>query len=237
MRHIRLYTCGSTNDEARDALGRSEALPFLISTRKQTSGRGRNNRAWSQLAGNFAGTFALPVPEAILQVPGTLALLAGVAVRDALIAHNADPASISLKWPNDVLLNERKVSGVLAEWITTGNCTVALVGIGVNLAAAPTGARFPATSVFGANAPDAQRFGETLASQVERRLLEAESGADSVFNAWRAAAWRLGEPLTLTVGEERVSGIFRDIDAHGRLILRLAGGQERHLSAGDATSR
>lgn len=239
MKHIRLDQCGSTNDEVRAAFDDGAQPPLLISAAKQSAGRGRSGRSWAQFKGNFAGSFLLPVPKALVSVPGGLALIAGLAIRDALIAHGQHPDAVQLKWPNDVLIDDRKVAGVLAEWLGPADRPVAIVGIGVNLAAAPGegNARFPPTAAFGADAPAPERFADTLAGAVSAWLERAAPGAAPVFDAWRACAWRIGQSLTLTVGEERLSGIFRDIDEHGRLILRLASGHERHLSAGDATSR
>lgn len=240
MKHIRLSTCGSTNDEAREALARGEAPPFVVSAAEQTQGRGRAGRSWAQLEGNFAGSFVVRLPDVIAQEPGALALLAGVSVREVMIEYGAPGEGLALKWPNDVLLFERKVAGVLADLISQGSAMIAVVGIGVNLANAPgeTTGQLPAAALFPDRPPDPERFGSRLGAVILGWRARCETdGLGLLFNTWRAAAWRLGEPLTLRADQQPVTGIFRDIDRHGRLILRLPDGRERHFSAGDASSR
>jgi len=237
MRHIRLEQCGSTNDEASGLFDQGETGPFLISTRDQVAGRGRDGRKWSHDPRNFAGSFLLPATDQMRSAPGALSLLAGLAVRDALIAASVDPAALRLKWPNDVLLNHQKVGGILAELVSDRERFGLIIGIGVNLTKPPNEARFPARAVFdAASAPSPQHFGDNLGEQLERWLNRlTEQGTAWVLDAWRATAWRSGEKLTVRSGEHAVSGLFRDIDDQGRLILALPSGQTRVFSAGDAS--
>lgn len=236
MKHLRVATCGSTNDEARAAFERGEALPFLLSTSRQIAGRGRHARVWEHHPGNFAGTFVIDAAQALRQTPGAVSLFAGLAVRDALIAHGAPGQDLALKWPNDVLLAERKVAGVLAELVERPGAGAFLVGIGVNLAQPPKEARFPAAAVFGAGEVEAKTFGDTLAQALTAWIDRYRgAGAKAVFDAWRGHAWRLGQPVTINLPEAALAGTFVDIDGAGRLVLRLPSGEKRTISAGDAT--
>lgn len=239
MKHRRLQVCGSTNDEARAYFLAGDALPILISVEEQTAGRGREGRSWSHHRSNFAGSLLVEASPTMLGAPGAVALLAGLAIRDALIASGAEAAGLALKWPNDVLRDDRKVAGVLAEMLTEGDRRAVIVGAGVNLAKPPQDARFPAAAVFASDqSPGPKAFGDHLAMAFERWVEQLEDrGTPFVLDAWRASAWRLGEKLTIGSGPGAVSGVFRDIDAVGRIILRLPSGEDRVFSAGDASHR
>ena len=114
-----------------EATRRAPTVPTWIMARKQTAAKGRRGRAWSMPPGNFAASFAWrPGGD-----PARMALrsfTASLALHDVLTAMGA--AGLSLKWPNDVLLNERKLAGILLEAPQPG---LLILGIGVNLTAAP----------------------------------------------------------------------------------------------------
>ncbi|GGY43047.1 biotin--[acetyl-CoA-carboxylase] ligase [Parvularcula lutaonensis] len=238
MRHQRLVTCGSTNDEVRRAFFEGAAFPLLISAEQQTEGRGREGRPWAQLEGNFAGSFLVEATRALLSHPGAVSLLAGLAVRDALVACSADSQDLTLKWPNDVLKSEQKVAGILAEMVEDSTRRAFIIGIGVNLRKAPEATAFPAAAAFDADPPDPESFGKRLGETLLRWISLAEAqGAPHIFAAWRSHAWRLGEPLAVRTSGEPIEGIFEDIDGHGRMILRLPTGEHRIIAAGDAARR
>ncbi|NNU15253.1 biotin--[acetyl-CoA-carboxylase] ligase [Parvularcula sp. ZS-1/3] len=235
MRHLRLESCASTNDEARRAFEAGDALPLLISAAEQTKGRGREGRAWSQLQGNFAGSFLVMATRALLSEPGALSLIAGLAIRDALSAFGANPAELKLKWPNDVLLSEKKVAGVLSEFVEDQSRRAFIVGIGVNLREAPDQTLFPAAAVFADGAPDPSAFGDTLGTALTRWISQAEAhGMPAILEAWKKQAWRLGEPLAIRTSGVPLEGVFEDLDPHGHLRLRLPDGTMRTITAGDA---
>ncbi len=238
MIHHRLASCSSTNDEARRAFEEGAALPLLISAEEQTAGRGRQGRSWSQLQGNFAGSFLIEGTRALVQNPGVLSLLAGLAVRDALIANGAQGSELTLKWPNDVLRQERKVAGILAEFLEDSHRRAFIIGIGVNLAKAPDDTPFPAARAFDNVSPGPAAFGDELGSTLLGWVRFAEKdGSEAVLTRWRDHGWRLGEPLAVRTGETVTEGIFEDIDNQGHIVLRLPEGGLRTISAGDAVRR
>ncbi|MEE4208268.1 MAG: biotin--[acetyl-CoA-carboxylase] ligase, partial [Parvularcula sp.] len=220
MRHIRLGETPSTNDDARRAFDNGEALPCLFSARRQTSGRGRGARAWFHHPGNFAGTYLFEARPPLRAEPGLVSLLSSLAVRDSLIAEGMAPESLALKWPNDVLFAERKVAGILAEYLHDGSRHAFAIGIGVNLAAAPSDTTFPAASLFSeAQAPDPAGYGERLGARLLHwvGVAEGEGGAQEVFHAWQAAAWRFGDRVTVRgEGGGDLRGVFTALDEHGR---------------------
>lgn len=236
MRHQRLKTCGSTNDEARRAFTEGEATPLLISAEEQTAGRGRDGRSWFHLSGNFAGSFLIEATRALRQEPGLAALLSGLAIRDALISAGATPADLLVKWPNDVLLSGQKIAGVLAEMVEDEARRAFIIGIGVNLKKAPAETMFPAASAFRAGAPSPTAFGETLGEALLSWVARVEGkGGQAVLDAFLAHAWRIGEPLAVRQGAGAIEGIFTGLDPHGHMILTLPTGEQKIITAGDAS--
>jgi len=222
----------STNAEA---LRRAPGLdaPLWIMALRQTGGRGRRGRAWVDPAGNFAATLALPLSES----PARMALrsfTAALALHQALETLCHLGPALKLKWPNDVLLDGGKLSGILLE---SGEGVLA-IGIGVNLMQAP-----PADPEA-AFAPISLREGAGHVVAPER-LLDALAPAfahwEGLFRAHgfaplRAAflerAARLGEVITARTGTEAVTGRFETIDETGALILTTAQGP-RAIAAAD----
>ncbi|MFC3169016.1 MULTISPECIES: biotin--[acetyl-CoA-carboxylase] ligase [Paracoccus] len=224
-RHV-LDRVDSTNAEAM-RLAPSLSGPTWIMARQQTAGRGRRGRAWSDPPGNFAATLVLR-PEGGPADAARLSFVAALAVHDALRQLCGPQLNVALKWPNDVLLNGGKLSGILLESIGAGASIQALaIGIGVNLAAAPDAA---------AVEPGALRpvslLGETGLVVSTDDLLAALApafddwhrqmrsfGFAPIRAAWLARAARLGETITARTGTVETTGRFDGIDETGALIL------------------
>ena len=163
---------------------------------------------------------------------GSLALLAGLAVIEAVSPLIPPPATALLKWPNDVLIGAAKLCGILLE--RTGDAVI--VGIGVNLAQAPevAGRQTIALSAFGP-VPDRDHFAATLAGYFARELDRWRSfGLEPMLRRWQAAAHPPGTPLAVgEPGEEVLHGTFAGLAEDGALQLRLADGTTRTIHAGE----
>ena len=220
---VRLDTVDSTNEEARRRAAAAELGPLWIAADRQTAGRGRRGRAWADPGGALFAT-ALLRPRLPAREAAGLSFAACLAVAEALDAL-ASGSQVALKWPNDALLNDRKVAGVLLESAGSGDRLDWLaVGIGLNLAVAPEPAPegWPPTSIAAetgaAPAPDVAL--EALAQSFARwsARLEAE-GFAPLRTAWLARAARLGEKVTARLPGETVAGDFVDLDGDGALVL------------------
>jgi BirA family biotin operon repressor/biotin-[acetyl-CoA-carboxylase] ligase len=235
IRHVALGDVGSTNDEALAMAARGEALPVWVTARRQLAGRGRQGAPWISEAGNLyaslllARTFGLP--EAA-QLP----LVTALALHDALVAILSDGAGLGIKWPNDLLLNRRKIAGILAESkILADGRPVIVIGCGVNCAHHPQGTRLPATSLLaegGSVAPD--ELFAAFSSAMANRLAVWDSGVGfgEIRAAWLDRAIGLGEAIHVRLPQTTIEGIFAGLDPAGQLILRDATG-ERMISAGE----
>jgi BirA family biotin operon repressor/biotin-[acetyl-CoA-carboxylase] ligase len=167
---------------------------------------------------------------------GEVAFVAALAAADACAAL-APAAEVRCKWPNDVLIAGRKAAGLLIESsIAAGRVEWLVVGIGVNLAAHPDAVEFPAThlALHAGRAIAVEEGLSALASAfAERYSLWRAQGFAPVRAAWLARAAGLGGPIRVRLDGSELTGTFAGIDADGALMLTLADGAERRITAGD----
>lgn len=222
-RHV-LDRVDSTNAEAM-RLAPALSGPTWIMARQQTAGRGRRGRAWTDPPGNFAATLVLR-PQGGPGDAARLSFVAALAVHDALRQLCGPQLNVALKWPNDVLLNGGKLSGILLESIGAGASIQALaIGIGVNLAAVPDTVEPEATrpvSLQGETglsvSPDDFLSALAVAFDDWSRQMR-DFGFAPIRAAWLARAARLGETITARTGTTETTGRFEGIDDTGALIL------------------
>ena len=227
-------TLDSTNSEALRLARAGETGPCWIVAREQTAGRGRRGRAWVSATGDLTASlvFTAAVTPA---VAATLGFAASLAVSEACRAL-APGANLSLKWPNDVLANGGKIAGLLLESETQGDALAIVVGFGVNLASAPAGMPFPATSLGGQGhgaTPDEVLSELTDAWVGLAALWNNGRGFEAIRKAWLAQAGGIGHAISVRTGDRVESGIFETLDQEGRLVLRLDDGGTRLIAAGD----
>ncbi len=230
----------STNAEARRRAEAGEHGPLWIAARRQSAGRGRRGRDWRTGEGDLAATLLCasgrPAAEA-----AQLSFVAGLAAADLACAYVPE-ALVRLKWPNDVLVAGRKLSGVLIESgrRPDGDLWLA-IGVGVNLANAPSDVEPAATCLADhlrtglAAPPTPDEALQRLASAMSARIAAwSRSGFADVRDAWLAGAAGMGGPCVARLGEGRVvSGVAEDLDLDGALLLRLDSGELRRITAGD----
>ncbi|PCJ71210.1 MAG: biotin--[acetyl-CoA-carboxylase] ligase [Rhodobiaceae bacterium] len=236
-RHVEI---DSTNEEARRLANAGEPGPVWIVTERQTAGRGRRGRTWVSPAGNLMCTLLLR-PACSPAKAGELSFVAGLALHDATSALvSADVAAkVALKWPNDLLIDGKKASGILLESESDGKADVAwlAIGIGLNLAHHPEDTPYPATCLKAqtGDAPSIEDALTALAVAFEHwfAVWQAPEGFAAVRQAWLERARGLGETITVRLSNEVLEGIFEGIAPEGALQLRLGGGTVRLISAGD----
>ena len=207
--------------------------------RRQTAGVGRRGRAWEGGEGNLMATLLLTLDKPPVEV-AQLAFVAGLAAWTAITAH-VPAGAVTLKWPNDVLIQGRKVCGMLIEsGPAVAGGTWAAVGIGVNLASYPEAVERPATSVVDhlsngmLRAPSPDQALAILAETFDVTLgLWLSQGFQPIREAWLARAEGLGGPCTARLERETLSGVAEGLDADGALLLRLPDGMLQRITAGD----
>ena len=230
---------GSTNADLAANLrsGEGWAEGAWLVARRQTAGRGRQGRDWFDGAGNFMGSTVVALgrqPADAGPPPATLSFVAALAVRDAAVGVLGEGADLALKWPNDVLLEGGKLSGILLEMVRG----TIVVGIGVNLARAPhLPDRKTAALADLAPPPPLEDFAAGLAAAFARRLEAWRTyGLGATLRAFLGQSIHAqGSALTVHDTDGSVlSGSFAGLEeSDGALRLRLADGSERVIRAGD----
>jgi BirA family biotin operon repressor/biotin-[acetyl-CoA-carboxylase] ligase len=222
-----LAEVGSTNDWL---LERAGELPdgHWVRADRQTAGRGRRGRVWNDGAGNLM-TSVLVLADGPVQ---QLSFVAAVALRDAILATcPIPPEMLKLKWPNDLLLEGRKLSGILLE----RSGTALVIGLGVNLASHPEGTERPAISLAAAGvrvSPEILHAALVPAFDSWRARWASE-GFGPVRLAWLRHVAGLGERSAARLGEETIEGVFEGLGDDGALALRLDDGYLRAIHAGE----
>jgi len=238
FRLITLDTVGSTNDEARRLAAAGGGEGTLVRARRQTAGRGRLGRAWISDPGNLYFSLILR-PGCPLVRAGQIGFVAANAVADAAAEVLPGSVAVGCKWPNDVLVAGRKVSGMLleSEVDRTGDAEWLIVGIGINVDSHPEDVRFPATSLRACEASDALSADGVLEAFCRHFRAGyagwSRDGFEPARRAWMARAVGLGRDIRVHTATAAVEGVFEDVDAGGALIMRGADGNRLTVSAGD----
>jgi BirA family biotin operon repressor/biotin-[acetyl-CoA-carboxylase] ligase len=230
---------GSTN---ADLIARDDPAGAVLLAENQSAGRGRNGRTWSGTPGaSILMSFGVSTAGVGVDGWGWVPLLTGVAVLDALAACGVQAG---LKWPNDVLVGDRKLAGILAEVSASRRAIVVGVGLNVTPAASAGTAAFAgsaalaATSVaeHTATAPDRAVLIGRLLTELGERLdrWRAAGGADEKLIAdYRDRSVTIGSRVrALLPGDRQIVGLASAVDGQGRLQIDTGAGSEL-VSAGD----
>ena len=229
----------STNAEALRAIERGQAAPFLVLAERQTAGRGRRGRKWvSPFAENIYYSLVLRIEGGMRQLEG-LSLVVGLAVMQTLRALGVP--GVGLKWPNDVLVGQKKIAGILLELVgdPADVCHVVLgVGINVNMQMADevdqlwTSMRLESGKVFDRNCLVSE-LGSMLQVYLARHQLD---GFSSIQSEWEHHHLWQGRAVSLIAGVSQVDGEVLGIDSQGALRLKV-NGVEKVFSGGELSLR
>jgi BirA family biotin operon repressor/biotin-[acetyl-CoA-carboxylase] ligase len=210
-----------------------------VTAGEQTEGRGRRGRGWTTGGGNLAASLLL-IDPAEPALSATISFVAGVALHQAAV-DCAGPAladRLRLKWPNDLLLDRRKVAGILVEGekLSSGAFAV-VVGIGVNCVSHPeVGTTHAAGDFRSLGAPvEVEALFTALANRLAAELTVWDRGRGfaAIREAWLGRAGGLGEPIRVNLADRALDGRFDSLDADGRLVLLRTDGVRETVTAGD----
>ena len=220
--------CGSTNDEACELATKGAGDWTVVLTERQGAGRGRRGQRWFSPPGEGLAFSMVVRPQGPAALWSRLALSAGLAVAEGLEVFGV---SAGLKWPNDVRVGGRKISGILVE--SGSGFLVVGVGVNVNVTRFPEGLEFPATSLA-LETGRMERREAVLVSCLDRlrlRLRQSEEEFEAVRQAWSERCVLTGKVVTMDVGGQRKTGTVEGLAANGELLLRGSDGLERILQA------
>ncbi len=215
--HVRVVDeTGSTNADLLAAATAGAPDRTVLAARHQTAGRGRLDRTWVAPPG--ANLLVSLLFTDVPHVPHVLTQKVGVAA--AIACEGLADASPTLKWPNDLLLDDRKLAGVLAQSTFVGGHQAVVVGIGINVGWAP---------------PEAARLGDGIDPlRVLARLLAAFDGLPGdIAPDYRARLGTLGRHVRVDLADGAVDGRAIDVDPDGRLLVLDECGITHRIDTGD----
>jgi BirA family biotin operon repressor/biotin-[acetyl-CoA-carboxylase] ligase len=229
----------STNAEALRAIDRGQAAPFLVLSERQTAGRGRRGRKWvSPFAENVYYSLVLRIDGGMRQLEG-LSLVVGLAVQQTL--RELGIAAAGLKWPNDVLVGQKKIAGILLELVgdPADVCHVVLgVGINVNMQSADevdqqwTSMRLESGRLF-----DRNQLVAMLGGMLQQYLVRHQAGGFvAIQSEWEQNHLWQGRSVSLIAGVNQIDGEVLGIDGQGALRLKVDG-VEKVFSGGELSLR
>jgi len=225
----------STMDVAKREAQQGAVEGTIVIADEQTAGKGRLKRAWLSPKGSIA--LSIILYPSLLYLP-SLIMLASLAVVHSI--ESVTGLKSQVKWPNDVLVNGKKVCGILIESDVRGNMvdyTIMGIGINVNLRLSDFPEILPtATSLSNELGRGVSRLSliRQLLVEIERLYLTLQAGG-SIFEEWRDSLVTLGKRIRLKSGKTIYEGIAESVASDGSLLLRQSDGSLTKIVAGDAT--
>jgi BirA family transcriptional regulator, biotin operon repressor / biotin---[acetyl-CoA-carboxylase] ligase len=238
---LRFDELASTNDYARQLALQGANQGVAVIARKQTAGRGRQGRKWSSPVDAGLYLSIILRPQAAPAQASLITLASAVAVSETLQLDFAIRADI--KWPNDVLLNGRKLCGILVESAIENNrLQYAILGIGVNLGqpAFPDELQQTATSVFLEThreiTPD--EFLQPLLAHLNHWYVASLEEPQTVISRWQELSSFANDcAVRILSGDTVIEGITRGLTANGTLLVELENGERREIVSGEVSLR
>lgn len=213
--------------EAKRLAQSGEGGPLWIMAGRQTDGYGRRGAAWFQAEGDVAASFIF-TPGGNRENLSQLSYVAALAVADAIGDH-APGGKVEVKWPNDVLIDNKKAAGILLE-LLVGETPLIVLGVGVNIVSAPTDLDYKATRLIdyaGEKAPSPQTFLQALDTALHNwRQVWQQDGFAAIRRHWLERAARLGEVIEVRLPDRHLSGRFKGLSEEGALTLATDEGDE-----------
>jgi BirA family biotin operon repressor/biotin-[acetyl-CoA-carboxylase] ligase len=238
---LRFESIDSTNLEAMRRAKAGAAEGLCIIAREQTRGRGRLDRSWHSPkdAGLYFSIVLRPSFKLFLWPVITLA--AALAVHDALA--KAFQLTVDIKWPNDIVVGDRKLAGILAETVETQDGAAVVLGIGINLTSEnfPMRLRKLATSIAEVTKFPGNRKSliAELIKSLNRRyeMLQADGGGEQIVQHWCASSsYAHDRHVLVALADESFEGVTRGLETDGALRVETSQGAIKIVRAGDVTA-
>ena len=232
----------STNDEARRLAEGGAAHGAFIWAHRQLQGRGRQGREWVSHDGNLFVSVLLEPDCQVSRIP-QLSFIAALAAAESIAPLLDDESRLRCKWPNDLLLDGKKLAGLLLESFETTNeygttKRWAVIGLGLNIDSCPDDPELNIPATYLKEAGVELVSAKIILSRFIHHFMEwygvwQKKGFPAVRSAWLERACGLGEEIRVQQGQDELIGLFADVDAKGNLVLTLVDGSQTTISAGD----
>jgi len=233
------WSVSSTNDFAYRRATQGEEEGALVIAEQQERGRGRKARVWDSQFGKGLWFSVIIRPNLPSCKSGLIPFLAGLSIADAI--NNLTGLQVDLKWPNDIMINNKKCCGVLSEvHFDNGNIAFIILGIGINVNHNPgdwsENLNGTATSLRiekKARVNRAELLNEIL-TQFEQNYKHVKHDSfDSLIDQWKKRCSKFKKNITILQEDKKISGIFFDLDKQGCLLLKTQRGELKKIVAGD----
>lgn len=224
----------STNEWLKDNASKMVDKSACLA-KQQTAGRGRSGNEWVSKTGNYYGSFFLRPQNMTLKEAGLVSFVTSLALYDVLSKFLEGRAEIGLKWPNDVFVEGKKISGILLESETDPKNLIdyLIVGVGVNLSHAPNIDTATALSDY-MTPPTPEEFLSFFSTAFEARYDDfCVHGFEPIRQTWLDHALFKGEKIRIRLPKETFYGVFEDIDTNGHLLARMDDGTLKRVASGD----
>lgn len=233
-----IHTLPSTNTYAKNLVEQSEnsqEIAFLA--HNQTAGVGKRSAKWLSYSGNVHLSIVLPVAKYFKKPNwGIVSLLIGVIIRDVLQSYIKNSMEVFNKWPNDVIVDDKKIAGILLELVKNkAGVEHIVIGIGVNLVKAPIIASYQTIALQDivksdiSNIEFSQQVIQYLSGYLQQDYTQYKN---NIVNLWLAKAYKLGKIIQVKTINTLEIGVFKGISNSGELIL-LQNNKTKYLRVGD----
>lgn len=212
----------STQDVAKQYLNEGKPLPLVVQADMQTASRGRSGNKWISTKGNLLFSAVIPLENVIARDAGQYSFLAAISLMNALTYYGIQGAQN--KWPNDVLVEGKKIAGILLESDISadGSLKSLIIGFGINLVAAPEGAVHAEELIHKTIQP--LEFLDKLNAEMQRQLdVMAGGGFAPIRKTWLSHAYGLGTDIRVRLPQETFFGRFLGLDDNGALLVQVQG--------------
>lgn len=234
---LRYDTLGSTNTEAANQARLGAAEGVCVIADRQTAGRGRHGREWVSSEGSGLYFSIVLRPKIDMRFLPLITLMTGVAVHDTLKEFGLRP---DIKWVNDILIGDDKISGILAETVESPLGIAVIVGIGINL----TSSNFPEEIATTATSIEMETGNTVTAGDIAERLthylsyfydiLNDEDGPADIVHQWRQrSTYFSGKRVRVTLEGTTIEGTTDGLEENGALRVKTADGSVTIVQAGD----
>lgn len=217
----------STNDEARQLAAAGAPHGTVVHADEQSAGRGRFGRTWYSPPGNLYLSVLLRLDRPV-STTAELGFVTALTVADAVDALLPKQIKSTLKWPNDVLVDDGKIAGILVEQVDGAQ----IIGIGLNVLEAPRNAPYKTSTLVGAGGIATVDGARDLLLASLAKHLDAwlEDGFAPIRAAWLTRAHPIGTPLRASIGGRTEEGLFAGLDDDGAMLLDTPDGRKRILA-------
>ena len=226
MKLIKLDSCSSTNDELKKLAAGGAGSMTMVTSKTQENGRGRNGREWESAEGNLY--LSILLRDLNQETAHQLPLIAALAAVETIESYLLDD-DVELKWPNDVLIDGKKIAGILCESEFAGDkLEYVIIGIGLNVESAPDYATSLKKRGSEQNLNDVRDlYIDAFQEYMELWLTE---GFERIGNLWMQNAAYLDDEISVNNGEFK--GIFKGLNERGEMLLEVDG-LEQTISFGE----